>query len=125
MIKVEKLENDCQAFINGNEQLLLGQLITPLEFETISVVTGSITLSIHEQELVTLHGTIHLEAMNPANPKEVSLNTQETLNQVKSPEFVETATVVDVTNVLVETPAIVSKPKEDKPGTKLSKPKAK
>ncbi len=87
MIKVEKLLNDCKAFINSTDQLQLGQLITSSEFETMSVHSGSITVSVDEKELITISAKV--EVVTPPTAKEVSLNTEETVLQAKSPELTQ------------------------------------
>lgn len=51
MIKVEKLQDNCIAIINGNQRLLEGQLITREELETLDVQEGTIIYSVDEKEL--------------------------------------------------------------------------
>lgn len=116
MIKVEKLENDCQAFINDNEQLLLGQLITPEEFETITVKNGSITLSIHEQELVTLDAIVSIEPIvDSKDNTEINVNNQEEI-------LSESTSIEPMEDNIVELPKVEI---SVKPTSKVSKPKAK
>lgn len=61
MIKIEKLLNECKAYINANEQLSLGQLITAQEFESVQVLSGTLVVSIDEKELVEINASKIIE----------------------------------------------------------------
>lgn len=58
MVKVEALLNGCKATIirHGNSMpVYLGMLMTREELETLKVLSGSITYSVDEIEVITKH----------------------------------------------------------------------
>lgn len=53
MVKIEKLSQTCIATINGS-MIAVGQLYTLIEFRSMVVQSGSVTVSIDEKEIVTV-----------------------------------------------------------------------
>jgi hypothetical protein len=51
MIKIERMSEGCKATVNGN-QIFVGQLFTYKDIETLEVLSGVVTYTVDEAEIV-------------------------------------------------------------------------
>ena len=114
MVKIEQLKNAKAVFTrDGTEQpILLGAILTDSEFKTMKVLSGTVVVSIDEQEVITI------------SYKETPVSKQITIVDVVVPEITEEIVEIkspEQTQLNVATSSVVTPKKIIQPKAKQTK----